>query len=86
MELELISCVFVDFFRVTLVNMERMSRDFTLIVLCCAALFFFLVDILSMVLQYHHKEKIPWALMFEARYTNLLLVLCIYPEISGWAQ
>ena len=59
MELELISCVFVDFFRVTLVNMERMSRDFTLIVLCCAALFFFLVDILSTVLQYHHKEKIP---------------------------
>ena len=41
MELELISCVFVDFFRTTSVSMERMSRDFTLFVLCCATFFFF---------------------------------------------
>ena len=29
MELELILCVFVDFFLVTSVNMERMSREWT---------------------------------------------------------
>ena len=45
MELELISCVSVGFFRVTSVNMERMSRDLTLFVLCCAAFFFFLVQV-----------------------------------------
>ena len=44
MELELISCVFVDFFRVALVNMEQMPRDFTLFVLCCATFFCFLVQ------------------------------------------
>ena len=43
-ELELISCVFV-FFRVIWVNMVRMSQDFTLFVLCCAAFFFFLVQV-----------------------------------------
>ena len=45
MELELISCLLVGFFRVTSVNMERMSRDFTLFVLCCAVFFFFLVQV-----------------------------------------
>ena len=45
MELELISCVFLDSFCVTLVNMEQMSRGFTLFVLCCAVFFFFLVQV-----------------------------------------
>ena len=72
---EPISCVFVDFFCVTSVNMKRISRDFTLFVLCFAAFFFFLVQVSWTVLQYYHKEKILWALMFEARCTNLLLVL-----------
>ena len=44
MELELI-CVSVGFFRVTSMNMERMSRDLTLFVLCCAAFFFFVVQV-----------------------------------------
>ena len=45
----------------------------------CRFIFFFWYRFLWTVLQYHNKEKIPRALMFEARYTNMLLVLFIYP-------
>ena len=78
MELELISCIFLDFFCVTSVNMEQMSRGFTLFVLCCAVFFFFLVQVSLDGSTISSLTKDPmssdvWGLLYKSVASSLYL-------------